>query len=449
VLVAAAAAVCLRVLLLLSESVREAVSSRVEVSTPVSAFIRIREGAFLWEQGASPYVGDSLHRPPFVLFFFYPLVAAGDTVCAFALASLDALVAVVLYRVASEYIRSEEARPSCSLRGKLAKYGVEDAERWRVPEGDSMAGEGGDGGGGSSGKDAEWLPDTVALAYLWNPYTILSCVGASTIALDHLAVSLSLLAALTNRPSLSICTLSFASYCSPYNFLLLPAVALILQREGGGGRPAMRIWVTVWSFMATTLLLLLASRIAIGSWDFLGAVYGFVFLVPDLAPNVGLFWYFFMEIFDHFKSFFLFIFQYHIAVYPIPLALRLSHRPVFLAICLLAINAIFKSYPSVGDSGLCLSLGPLLHRQLAGMTHMFYLFQVLLFVSVLSPVFWHLWIVTGSGNANFFYALTVVFAAAQVLLLSESMLAVFRYDRLVRRKAAEGLREGKLAAKEK
>jgi hypothetical protein len=35
-------------------------------------------------------------------------------------------------------------------------------------------------------------------------------------------------------------------------------------------------------------------------------------MVPDLTPNVGLFWYFFMEIFDHFKSFFLFIFQYHI-----------------------------------------------------------------------------------------------------------------------------------------
>jgi len=434
VLVGAAAAVCLRVALLLSNSVREAVSSRVEVSTPVTSFLRIREGAFLWEQGGSPYDGDALHRPPFVLFFFYPFVSAGDAVRAVAFAVLDALVALVLRRVAQEYLQSDEARPSCSLRGKLAKYKVQDARKWDVAHVGSEAG---------SGSDVEWLPDAVALIYLWHPYSILSCVGMSTLVLDHLVVALALLTALSRRAVLSVLLLSFATYSSPHSGFLLPAIALLLDRSSSNGRKGVSMGLTVGLFLIATGLLLVGSRLAIGSWDFVHAVYGFVVLVPDLVPNVGLFWYFFMEIFDHFKSFFLFIFQYHIAVYPIPLAVRLSHRPVFLAICLLAINAIFKSYPSVGDSSFCFALGPLMHRQLAGMRHMYYLMQVLLFVTVLSPIFWHLWIVTGSGNSNFYYALTVVFAAAQVLLLSESMLAVFRYDRGVRRKAAEEMKEGK------
>lgn len=33
------------------------------------------------------------------------------------------------------------------------------------------------------------------------------------------------------------------------------------------------------------------------------------FALPDLTPNVGLWWYFFTEMFDHFRSFFLMVFS--------------------------------------------------------------------------------------------------------------------------------------------
>ena len=59
----------LRLWLLLDGSLREGIASRVEVSTPVTSFTRIKEGAYLWQHGASPYSGDVLHQPPFVLFF--------------------------------------------------------------------------------------------------------------------------------------------------------------------------------------------------------------------------------------------------------------------------------------------------------------------------------------------------------------------------------------------
>ena len=34
--------------------------------------------------------------------------------------------------------------------------------------------------------------------------------------------------------------------------------------------------------------------------------------------------------------------------------------------------------------------------------------------AVMAPIQWHLWIYAGSANANFYFAITLVFSAAQV-----------------------------------
>ena len=44
--------------------------------------------------------------------------------------------------------------------------------------------------------------------------------------------------------------------------------------------------------------------------------------VPDLTPNVGLFWYFFTEAFEHFRVFFLCVFQINAFLYVLPLSVR-------------------------------------------------------------------------------------------------------------------------------
>lgn len=46
--------------------------------------------------------------------------------------------------------------------------------------------------------------------------------------------------------------------------------------------------------------------------------------VPDLTPNVGVFWYFFTEMFEHFHLLFLWTFQLNLIVYVVPLALVLK-----------------------------------------------------------------------------------------------------------------------------
>lgn len=47
--------------------------------------------------------------------------------------------------------------------------------------------------------------------------------------------------------------------------------------------------------------------------------------VGDLTPNVGLFWYFFTEMFDHFRTFFLWTFQVNSFIFAIPLGISLRY----------------------------------------------------------------------------------------------------------------------------
>lgn len=44
----------------------------------------------------------------------------------------------------------------------------------------------------------------------------------------------------------------------------------------------------------------------------------------------------------------------------------------------------------------------------------------------LGPAFHHLWIYAGSGNANFFYAITLVWSLSLLILLTDALFAVLR-----------------------
>ena len=83
-------------------------------------------------------------------------------------------------------------------------------------------------------------------------------------------------------------------------------------------------------FVVYSLILTLISTVVAGSWAWIpqtwGATYVFQILfchsyvglignkfhsltLPDLTPNTGLWWYFFTEMFDHFRLFFLMVFN--------------------------------------------------------------------------------------------------------------------------------------------
>lgn len=118
----------------------------------------------------------------------------------------------------------------------------------------------------------------------------------------------------------------------------------------------------------------------------------------------------------------------------------------------MGIISIFKSYPSLGDFALwhallgCYSeLGTRKYFPIYSAKNIFsnpnsavdisrplLLFSLTLYSLFLLPTFSHLWLYSGSGNANFFYASTLVWAISQGGLL---------IDVLTSRERREVLRE--------
>ena len=59
---------------------------------------------------------------------------------------------------------------------------------------------------------------------------------------------------------------------------------------------------------------------------------------------------------------------------------------------------------------------------------MFLAFSMLSYAASLGPAFLHLWMYAGSGNANFFYAITLVYSLAQIILVADALYAMVKVD---------------------
>lgn len=60
------------------------------------------------------------------------------------------------------------------------------------------------------------------------------------------------------------------------------------------------------------------------------------------------------------------------------------------------------------------------------MRYTFVFGAALLYAILLGPAFYYLWIYAGSGNANFFYAITLVWSLGLSFLIADSVWAVLR-----------------------
>jgi GPI-anchor transamidase subunit U len=225
--------------------------------------------------------------------------------------------------------------------------------------------------------------------------------------------------------------LSFASYLSMYPLLLLPPLVLLaFDRQAAQRRIDSAVTfaaANVITFAACTgALLVMSFFLTGGSWEFLERTYGIQLTLSDLTPNVGLWWYFFIEMFDSFRAFFLGVFWLHLLSYVGGLSVRLRTQPLVVITILLGIFAIFKPYPSIADTSLFLGMLPLFRHIFPLMRYTFVAAATILYATFLGPAFYHLWIYAGSGNANFFYAITLVWSLGQSLLVSDLTFAILR-----------------------
>lgn len=235
--------------------------------------------------------------------------------------------------------------------------------------------------------------------------------------------------AITGAPYSAVIAMAFASYLSMYPLLLLPPVVLLaydrLQTQDKK-QPIKFAASCVGVTVATITALFQMSYLITGSWEFLYSTYGIQLTLTDLTPNVGLWWYFFIEMFDSFRAFFLAVFWLHLSSYVGAFCIRIRAQPLLAITLLLGIFGIFKPYPSISDTSLFLALVPLYRHVFPLMRYTFVSASTILYSTCLGPAFYHLWIYAGSGNANFFYAITLVWSLGQSLLICDLTFAALR-----------------------
>ncbi|KAL1837378.1 hypothetical protein VTJ49DRAFT_3937 [Mycothermus thermophilus] len=395
-LYAAAAALRLAVFAFLP-GLSDLLAARVEVSTPVTSFKRLQEGLFLYNHNVSPYDGGVYHQAPLLLplFSLLPNFASLPLLTDLVYVVLDLLSARALWRIADSGEAGSSAQFTSPRRAK------------------------------------RWSGFVLAAFFLFNPFTLATCLGRSTSVFTTCAILHAIASAVSGAPFSAMVALTFAGYLSLSPLLLLPPLILLAydRRRPGGpipqSGPAFAA-VCVAAVAGVLGALFLLSYLVTGSWEFLPSTYGVQLTLSDLSPNIGLWWYFFVEMFDSFRSFFLAVFWLHLSSYVAGLTLRIRRQPLVVLTLLLGILAIFKPYPSIADTSLFLALVPLYRHVFPLMRYTFLSASVILYSAFLGPAFYYLWIYAGSGNANFFYAITLVWGLGQSLLVCDLMFAVLR-----------------------
>ncbi|KAH9015011.1 GPI transamidase subunit PIG-U-domain-containing protein [Lactarius pseudohatsudake] len=82
--------------------------------------------------------------------------------------------------------------------------------------------------------------------------------------------------------------------------------------------------------------------------------------------------------------------------------------PLYASFLLLGILGTFKPYPTLSDPGLFLSFIYLFPKMCPYICYLVVMVLLHLHTFLLLPLFHHLWIGIGTGNANFFYAIRLV-----------------------------------------
>lgn len=338
---------------------KETLSQRVEITTPVNSWKRAYEAVHLWNSGLDPYSGI-FHEYPINLGLYKILITYCNSDLVFA--AVDTLTALLL---------------SQSVRNQLGDQEKEAVGRRSLK---------------------------VLLIYSLSPLTIISCAGSSTSIFTNFLIA----AIFSTVPyqALNGLTSILAAFLACNNIyfgtLIIP---IALYRRNN----------TIPIFLTAVATLLMTSYFLMdNSWRFLSAVYLFSLKIQDLTPNIGILWYFFTEMFEHFLSFYTWIAQINAFVHAIPLSIYLRESPYFALYVISLVSTILQPYPSLALIGLLTSLLPQWQELISSMKRGLFINCSALTCMALLPVFWHLWIVMGTANANFYFGVTLAFSTTLI-----------------------------------
>lgn len=368
--------VCVAVRMIVSLSfpqLQQQLDKSVEFSTPFTSYRSLREGVYMLKQGFELYNGGVIHHSP-LLVVLMSLIEP-EFLVSLLYACLDALIAYQLACIARCFSKSIT-----------------------IPA---------------------WIP---CLLYSLNPLALLSCVSRSSVIFTNVCISTAVLHALQGNVLVASVAIATAGYLSLYPLLLVFPLFAIFETRSSRVKAA-----AITSFTVAVLLTL--SYTACGNnWAFLDATYGSLVRFDKLFSNLGLWWYFFAEMFDAYVPFFKAVFNIVVVSFIAPLTVRFYRQPCYAFVLCVGWITLTKPYPTLGDAGFLLGFLPLFHPLFGYLRYSALSCLLFLHAVVLSPIFYHLWVDLGSGNSNFFYAITLVYALAIASIVADLCWAMLRFE---------------------
>ena len=390
---------------------------RTEIITPISDWKRANEAIYLWDSGMNPYEGDLFHEYPISLQFYKLILSYFNVDLAFCVT--DIITAILLHQ-------------------SIFRQLLTDNETYQT-----------------SKQRSTW----VFLAYLFSPLTIMSCAGQSTTIYTNFLIALILFTLSIKAFRALTCVLCALLACNNIYYAPLTIPIICCMEYSSRRRPATnegqvqatnskakkspqddsnekefeRAYYSNDSFptsVSKTALICITSITALmatsyflmgNSWSFLEFTFFYTLRIGDLKPNIGLYWYLFTEIFDQYYNFFVSVVQMLAFVHALPLTIAFRDKPFFGLYVTALASTIFQPYPSLANVGLVTSILPRYSDLFPNMQRGLYVICACITCICLFPLFWHLWIVTWTANANYYFGAATAFMSALTLLAMDLM----------------------------
>lgn len=399
-----AASIGLLARIIITINFKDTLRQRVEITTPTTDWKRVNEAIYLLKSGLDPYSGNIFHEYPVSLNLYRILSIYFNIDYVFALAD-----------VTTAYLLSTTVFKELKESGHEEKFAL----------------------------SRSWI---VYMIYLFSPLSIISCAGQTTAIFTNLLIAGICYSIHLERSRALTSFLMALLVCNNIHFVILvPPMLMNMENQ------TRKKYIdshhnkknSFYSLMSSSKILLLSLlalliisyNISGNSVSFIKGSYIFSLKIHDLKPNIGLAWYFLTEMFEHFTDFFTWLAQINAFIHTIPITICLREKPFFAFYITLLLATIFQPYPSLVHVNLSASLIPCFLNLFSYTKHGLKISCALISSLSLMPVFWHLWIIMGTANSNFYFGTSLVFSTSLIFLMIDLLnadgfqSAKKRYDR--------------------
>ncbi|CAD6184778.1 unnamed protein product [Caenorhabditis auriculariae] len=350
---------------------------RVELVTPVFSYEQLLDDLEMKKDGLPLYTFPHFHNAPMMMWIYSSVSYFGKhSVLAFS-CLLDVSVAWLL-KWTADAVKSKK-------EGEAAGCG-------------------------------RWLFRT----YLFNPITIASC------AICSLSTLYNFLAALSAYLFFSGCLMGYVVVLGIWtSWTVYPAILFNILFVLDLPKRQLGIYLGVGLAVVTAI-----SSVHFwsqGSLEFLDSSYFYMLTFKDITPNVGLYWYFFVQVFDHFREFYVLTFMTFYWFVPVPLTMSIRGDPHLLFWLFLLLSSVFFPSPTLNTATVVFSLWPIFLKRYGEYWRYTLLIVATIVTCVtLMPVMWHMWMVSSSGNANFYFGVTLTYNIAMIYMVIDGTFVYFR-----------------------